>query len=175
MLTIAISPNLGYGADEPLPYKHPGAEVLQAAYHLAHGYPGGIARLAVRIVVSPNTLTHKVNPLNATHHLTLAESVDMQVASGSAAILHAMAHVLGYVCTRATPDQADGDPVEGFLQFQAAQADYTRAAADALMRETPTPNEVRRVSAMAQDVLAAANHLLALLRGRMRPAAQGAA
>ena len=69
--------------------------VADAIYHTVHGYPGGVVALAARMGVSPNTLTHKANPNNATHHLHPAELVAMQQLSGNAAVLHAMAAALG--------------------------------------------------------------------------------
>lgn len=179
MLTIAIPAAHAYGADEPLPYIEPAAEVLNAAYTLAHSHPGGIQALAIRMVVSPNTLTHKVNPQNTTHHLTLREAVDMQVASGSAAILHAMADALGYVVHRATPDQADGNAVQALVHAQSQWGDFIRAAGEPVARVSEeagavTGNELRRVEYHAQEVHASMGNVLATLRRLLR-AAPGAA
>ena len=147
-----------------------GMSLEDAAYHTAHGYPGGVAALAVRMGLPANTLTHKVNPRNETHFLRPPELISLQALSGNAAVLHSMARTLGYVCTPAAPDEADGDPVEAFMHLQRAQGEYTAAVADAMLTRHPTPNAVRRVEVMAQDVLARTGHLVAVLRGRMRKA-----
>ncbi|WP_343593808.1 phage regulatory CII family protein [Paracidovorax wautersii] len=171
-VTFSVPPALAYGAGEGLPYIDRAQEVAQAAYHLAHGYPGGIAPLAVRMVVSPNTLTHKVNPRNTTHHLTLVEAVAMQMVAGNASILHSMAAVLGYVVHRATPDQAGGCPVQALVRANAEWADLLRAVGDPLEAgadAVPTPNALRRVGYHAQEAHAAIDHMVAALRGRMRP------
>lgn len=150
-----------------------GLTVADAAYHTVHGYPGGVAALAVRMGVSANTLTHKANPNNDTHHLRADELVAMQALSGNFAVLHAMAAALGHVCTPAAPDQSDGDPVEAFMLQQRAQGEFSAAVADAMLADNPTPSAVRRVNRVAQDLIATIGHQVAVLRGRMRKAPGG--
>lgn len=150
-----------------------GLTVADAVYHTVHGYPGGVAALAARMGVSANTLTHKANPNNDTHHMRPDELVAIQVFSGSYSVLHAMAAALGHSATPAAADQSDGDPVEAFMLEQRAQGEYSAAVADALLTECPTPNAVRRVDAMAQDLIAKVGHQVAVLRGRMRPVPKG--
>lgn len=147
--------------------------VVDAIYHTVHGYPGGVVALAARMGVSANTLTHKVNPNNDTHHMRPDELVAIQVFSGNYAVLHAMAAALGHSATPAAADQSDGDPVEAFMQQQRAQGEYSAAVADALLTECPTPRAVRRVDAMAQDLISKIGHQVAVLRGRMRRAPGG--
>lgn len=177
-VTVSIPAAGGYGADEALGSKRPAHDVALAAYHLAHSFPGGIAALALRMAVSPNTLTHKVNPNTATHRLTLSEAVDMQVTSGSAAILHAMASALGYVVHRATPDHAGGNPTEALVRASVDWADLVRAAGEPIARMAvdpaarPTGNELRKVEYHAQEVHASTGHMIATLRG-CRPQAPG--
>lgn len=155
---------------------NPGMDVLDAAYHTAYDYPGGVHALAPRMGVNANTLKHKLNPGNSTHHLTLREAVDMQALTGNAAILHAMAHELGYVCTLATPDASDGDPLQVLTALNVAVADLARALCDPLTRGQAakggavTPNEMRRAEVMAQEAIAAIGDATAMLRGRMRAA-----
>lgn len=172
-INVSIPPGFAYGADEPMPDMPQGLTVPDAVYHTVHGYPGGVVALAVRMGVSANTLTHKANPNNDTHHMRPDELVAMQALSGNYAVLHAMAAALGYVCAPAVPDQSDGDPVEVFMLQQKAQGEYSAAVADALLVEQPTPRAVRRVSDMAQDLIAKTGHQVAVLRGRMRKAPGG--
>lgn len=174
-MTISLTADLpgAYGAEQRQEYtRRRGQDVLDAAYQLAHGYPGGIGALALRMGVSDNTLTHKVNPNNSTHHLSLREAVAMQSLSGNAAILHAMADALGYTCARATPDQSGGDPLDTAMRLQVAHADLVRATADALRARdgAVTSNQLRRAEHDAQELIAAIGHTLALLRSRMRAA-----
>jgi len=172
-ISLTLGPGAANGADRATGYTRPrGQDVLDAAYHTAHGYPGGIAALALRMGVSDNTLTHKVNPNNSTHNLTLREAMAMQTLSNNSAILHAMADALGYACTPATPDQDGGDPVDTCMRLQQSHADFLHAVADAVRAGDArvTPNQARRADHCAQELIACVGNTLAMLRGRMRPA-----
>lgn len=176
--TISAPPWLAYGADEAMPDMPQGMAIEDAIYHTVHGYPGGVAALAARMGVSPNTLTHKANPNNTTHHMHPRELVALQYFSGNVRVLESMAHSLGRVCGSPAIDAPGGDPVEAFMRMQMALSDFVCSVADPLHDRRPgqvTRNEMRRAEAMAAEVQAAIGHLLASLRGHMRPApkAQG--
>ncbi|QTW18197.1 phage regulatory CII family protein [Comamonas kerstersii] len=146
----------------------PGMDVRDAAYLIAHHYPGGVAALAARMGVNPGVLQNKLNPNNDTHHLRLDESVLLQQVAGNAAVLHAMAQQLGFTCVRATPAQDGGDPVEAFMALAMAHADFTRAVADALHgKETVSKNELRRATDMANDLIATVGALVSVLAQRV--------
>ena len=170
-ISVTLAGGGANGADGPLANRPQGQDVLDAAYHTAHNYPGGVAALALRMGVSDNTLTHKVNPNNTTHHLSLREAMSMQALSGNAAILHAMADALGHACTPIAPAQDGGEPVDTVMRLQVAHADFMRAVADAVRDGTGsvTPNQARRADHMAQELIACVGHTVAMLRGRMRP------
>ena len=72
--------------------------VLDAAYHTAHDYPGGVPALSARMGVSRNVLQNKLNPAVEYHKLTLEEAMRLQVMTSDPRILHAMAAEMGYVC-----------------------------------------------------------------------------
>lgn len=172
-LSVSMDPGAAYGGVPGVGYMPaPGQSVGDAAYGLAHGYPGGVGALAVRMGKSANTLMHKVNPANDTHHLTLQEAVDMQAFAGASPILHAMAAQLGYTCVRATPDTSEGDPLDCMAALLVQQADFARAVADAVRggQGAVTGNQLRRVQYHAEEVIAATGHTVALVRGRMRAA-----
>ncbi len=164
--TISIPVGLAYGADEVVPDIEPGLDVLDAAYHTVHEYPGGVAALAVRMRMSSNTLTHKVNLNNSTHHLTLREAVAMQHMSGNVAVLQAMAEALGYVCVKAKP-AASGDPLHQVMEMTAEFADVLHAASDAISSGSVTPNAMRRFDHQVAELQAAANALAGTLRSMM--------
>lgn len=90
-----------YGENAPKADIARGMDVLDAAFLIAQETPGGVAALAARMGVSANTLQHKLNPNNNTHHLTLKEAVALQVVSGLPYVLYAMAAALDHVCLRA--------------------------------------------------------------------------
>lgn len=170
--TVSIHDAARYGAVEFAPDREPGQDVADAAYAVAHGYPGGIRALALRMGVNANTLTAKVNQQNTTHHLSLHEAVAMQALSGNAAVLHAMADALGYTCTRMTPDQSGGEPLRAMSQAQNAFAEFVRAVVDGLDGGPAgvSPNQLRRAQHEAQEAIGAIGHALAMLRARLRTA-----
>ena len=50
--------------------------IIDAAYHTVHDYPGGATALALRLgIKSPAVLNSKVNPNTDTHHITLVEAI----------------------------------------------------------------------------------------------------
>lgn len=171
--TFSIPDAFAYGDGEALPTSRPGGlDILDAIYHAAHGGPGGIAALAARMGMPVPTLTHKVNPNNTTHNVFPRELLALQELSGNAAPLHAMADRLGYTCTRATPDQSGGCPVDAFMRLQTAFAELVCAVADPLQPQGKevSRNEMRRAERQAAELQAAIGHTLAALRGRMRVA-----
>ena len=178
---ISILVALAHGADEPFPDMQQSLSLAAAIHDTAHGFSGGIKTVADRMKLSVNTLTHKVNPLNTTHFLRPEELELLMHATGSVALLHAMAARQGYTLTRATPDQSGGDPNDAMMRSHMEYADFTRACVDPLRRvmqdesKAVTGNEVRRVEYHAQEVHAAVDHVLATLRGfaRKAPEQQG--
>lgn len=164
--TISIPVGLAYGADEAVPDMTPGLDVLDAAYHTVHNYPGGVAALALRMGVSANTLTHKVNLNNTTHHLTLREALSMQHMSGNVAVLQAMAEALGYVCVKAKP-AATGNPLHQVAEMSSEFADVLRAACDAIATGDVSPNAMRRFDYQVAELQAAANAVAGTLRAMM--------
>lgn len=171
-ISISIPDHAAYGADESLPDRPAPMSMSDAAYKVVHDAPGGVHALAARMGVSANTLTHKVNPNNTTHHLHPQELLDIQLFSGNHYVLHAMAHALGYTCTRATPDQSEGDPIEASMHMTMAWCELVRAFADAVLKgkQSVSRNEMRRVEYHAQEAVAAINHAMSTLRARMRTA-----
>ena len=162
-MTLSVSIGLagGYGDVAAGADMSAGLDVLDVAHLTAQSFPGGVPALAQRMGVSANTLQHKLNPSNTTHHLTLKEALLLQLITGNVAVLHAMAKQLGYCCTRVTPDQSQGCPVEAFMRFQTEVAELTRAAADALGQGAkPSRNALRRVEYQAQELMAVTAHLV---------------
>lgn len=170
--SISILVGLAYGADEAVPDMTPGLDLVDAAYHTAHGHPGGVQALALRMGMSANTLTHKVNPNNTTHHLTLREAVTMQHMSGNVAVLQAMAEALGYVCVKAKP-AASGAPLDQLAEMSCEFADVLRAASSAIAAGEVTPNAMRRFDYQVAELQAACNALAGTLRAMMPVRAEG--
>lgn len=170
--SISIPHAFAYGDGEDAPTTITPLDVLDAAYHTAHTFPGGVPALAGRMALSPNTLMHKVSVNNTTHHLTLRESVTMQEVTGNESILRAMAASLGYDLVRAIP-ASSGDPLSLNWQMVAQLAEMQHAIADALQRGV-TGNSMRRCTSTAQEASSAINNLIGALRCQL-PTAPGEA
>jgi hypothetical protein len=88
--------------------------ITDAAYAVAHDYPGGTESLAPRLGMSGAVLRNKVNPNNTTHHLTLAEALRMSEITSDRRVAEAFARELGLVCmdVPAPENCADGEVLE---------------------------------------------------------------
>lgn len=162
--TISIPRGLGYGEQQE-EHDTDSLSIGDAVYHTAHRYPGGVHALAARMARSGDTLSHKVNPNNTTHHLTLEEAVMIQEFSGCAFILQAEARRLGYVVTKAVP-ASSGDPLDLHWQAAAKLAELQHAVADAFAQGV-TRNSMRRCDGMASEAIGSINNLLAALRAQL--------
>ena len=174
-INVSIPDHVAYGADEALPDRPGGMNLDDAIYHTVHKYPGGVAALAARMGVPASTLTHKANPNNATHRMSPAELVAIQLFSGDLAVLRAMAAALGQTCQPAPPDQAGGSAVEAVMRLACAHSDFVCAVADPIKRMEQdasawvTPAEKRRADYQGGMLHAEVDHTLATLRAHMRP------
>lgn len=164
-VSVSIPAALANGEGGAQPTPGSALDVADAVYHTAHGYPGGVHALAVRMGISPNTLMHKVSVNNDTHHLTLRESVTMQEITSNTAVLQAMAAALGYNCVRALPANTE-DPVSLHWQMVAAIGELQHAVGDA-MQHGVSKNAMRRVDGIAADAISHINNLVAALRSQV--------
>lgn len=72
--------------------------IIDAAYHTVHDYPGGATALAPRLgIKSPAVLNSKVNPNTDTHHITLVEAIKIMTITNDYRILQSMNAQLGKV------------------------------------------------------------------------------
>ncbi len=142
-----------------------GMDVLDAAYHTAHGFPGGVLALAQRMGVNGNTLMQKVSVNNNTHHLTLKEAMAMQEITGNVSILMSMAATLGYDVTRTLPANTTDLPALHW-QMVLAFGELLEQLAHA-MQEGVSRNAVRRIDGKAADLQAHINNMLAAVRDRV--------
>lgn len=112
------------------------SDVNDAAYRIAHQFPGGVPALAQRMGMSRNTLAHKVSLTTDTHKLALAEAVHMQEVANRFDILYAMAESLNHVCMPAT---------------QMSEGEINTVLGDGRV----TPNERRKVAAQVAEAVQA--------------------
>lgn len=165
--TFSIRAGADYGDEPGAGDTQAVKRVLLAAQLVAQEFEGGVPALALALQVSPNTLQHKVNPASERHILGLAEAVRMELMSGNAAVLHAHALALGFTCVRAVPDQSGGDPVEAFMRVQQEWGEFTSSAADGLLGQSTTPNQLKRLEYHTNELFAAVGHLVATVAARV--------
>lgn len=142
-----------------------GMDVLDAAYHTAHSFPGGVPALAPRMGISQNVLASKLNTNSDTHHLTLRQAQTLMDVTYNDAILRAMADHRGYDLMRTLPANTD-DAASLYWQAAAATAEFLQAAADA-MHDGVSRNSLRRADNLGADAMSHMNNLLGALRARL--------
>lgn len=129
-------------------------DVSDAAYRVAHEFPGGVPALAQRMGMSSSTLMKKVGLTVDTHHLSLREAVHMQAVAARYDVLFAMARSLGHVCLP-LPDVGAGDIHARLAQVGAEVGDVFREVQRVLMDGRVTANERRRVATQVSEAIAA--------------------
>lgn len=173
--TIYRHPNLSNG-DESAPVATLNWDVLDAAYHTANAYPGGVPALAQRMPpvltsrgerrpMAANTLQHKINPNCLTHHVSLEESVSVQELTGDFRILHAMAGRLGHVAISMRGSTAT--TLESIKNMVKEFGDVLTTGAAADSDDVVTPNEFRECEREAAELIASINGYVAALRARV--------
>ena len=162
--TIAIPAGLAYGEDEALPANPDARDVRVAIAHLVHAFPGGVVALAKRSGVSANTLQHKANLNNDTHHLRVDELQLLQRATGDIGPTQALAAAEGYGCIRINP----ATPIsllDGQTRVLDSFAELSRAVRDAAETRLPvTRTQKNRAEFCLGELIGNANSLFALLR-----------
>ena len=165
--TFSIRAGADYGDEPGAGDTQAVKRVLLAAQLVAQEFEGGVPALALALQVSPNTLQHKLNPNNVSHHLSLKEAVALQTVSGLPYVLYAMSAALDHVCLRSRPDVAEGDAWEAFRFLQQSMGELTAAAADALRGDgAVSANAHRRVEHQANELIAGVSALVNAVAAR---------
>lgn len=102
-----------------------------AVHETAHGFDGGLPRLAQLMGMNEQVLRNKVNPHSDHHKLSLRESMAMMMLSGNVRLLETMASQLGYVVR---PADAASSPslMVALLMAEREHSDVVREAVEAL-------------------------------------------
>lgn len=129
-------------------------DLEDAAYRIAHSYPGGVAALATRMGMSSSTLFKKVSPNEAHHKLSLKEAQHMTLCSGDFGLLHTFAAGCNHVALP-MPSIEPGTVHEHLAQLGAEIGDVFREVARVMKDGRVTPNERRRVAGEIAEAMAA--------------------
>lgn len=121
--------------------------ITDAAYAVAHDYPGGTESLGPRMGTSGAMLRNKTNPNNTTHHLTLAEAFRMTEMANDDRILEAWARARGKVLmdVPAAENCADGEVIEMMSESMKTFGDIGAAITDTFADGRVEAHEARRV------------------------------
>lgn len=164
--TISIPDGLAYGGNEPLPATDDEQALLQAIANTVHRFPGGVEALAKRMGMSANTLQHKVNLNNTTHHLTAVELARLQRATGDYSASARLVAPGGYACVLVNPT-TPANVMDGVARMTNAMAELINAVHDATESGLPvTRQQNRRSEFHLAELIGAANALVALQRAR---------
>lgn len=143
-----------------------GMDILDAAYHTAHDYPGGVPAVAQRMGISANTLQHKVSLTNDTHLMSPRQLVSIQEVTGDARILHAMAGALGYACVSLHVD-GEASTLEQVMHMAQEFGEVLGSVNGAVADGRVTPNEMLECERQAAELIAALNGVLGVVRSMM--------
>lgn len=139
--------------------------IVDSAHATVHNYPGGSESLAPRMGMSAAVLRNKVNPNNATHHLSVVEADLLIGLTGDHRMLHDLAHAHGYVLQAMPAEVQDDETVmELVLDLHAANGEFARELHDALADEVITGNEMTELAKDCHGSMHAAVMLLRKLR-----------
>lgn len=118
-----------------------------AAYAVAHDYPGGTESLGPRMGMSAALLRNKVNLNQTINHLTLAEAVRMTAVSGDNRIIQAWARELGMALIELPQAEncADADVIELMAKTWETNGEIGREVNETFRDGRVEPHEVRRV------------------------------
>lgn len=136
--------------------------IIDAAYAVAHDYAGGTESLAPRLGMSGAILRGKVNPNDAKHHLTLAESERMQLLTDDHRIMFAMAEELGYMppLRRVDFNVSDQSLLETYTKLMAELGDFSREFNSALVDGKITKSEIKRMRTEMRQFQSAGEELM---------------
>ena len=131
-------------------------QLLDAAYHSVHDYPGGAPSLAPRMGKSPHTLNHEVTS-SGSSKLGLADAAKICQLTQDYRILYAFAEACGHVCIPMPADSAaDAQGVlhqmaETSREFSELCAEVCSSAADGHISD----NELERIGRERMDLMGA--------------------
>lgn len=121
--------------------------ITDAAYAVAHDYPGGTESLAPRLSMVPAVLRNKVNQNNTTHHLTLSEAVRMSDITNDLRILEAWAREAGKVLIDLpiAENCADSDVIDLMARAWETNGDIGREVNETFKDGRVEPHEAKKV------------------------------
>lgn len=131
-------------------------QLLDAAYHTVHDYPGGAPSLAPRMGKSPHTLNHEVTG-NGSAKLGLVDAAKVCQLTGDYRILYAFADSCGHACVPLPTDTAaePGAVLEQLARASGEFADLCYEVIQSANDGSISDNELDRISSERLDLMGA--------------------
>lgn len=136
--------------------------LLDAAFHLAHDYPGGATALAARLGKNPGTFCHELTA-TGTAKLGLMDAAKITLLTGNRAILNAFAAQAGCMVLPLPGHAAGLDTFSALAETAREFSEFVASVADAARDGKVTANELARVDRELSEMIAAAQEIRATL------------
>ena len=141
--------------------------VLAAAYNVVSDYKGGAAALAPLLGKVGSTLSHEVSPTCPTAKFGLLDAVKITAFSGDWRILQAFAAEVGALVVPIHSNAGgEADTLAALGRMAKEFADLVSATGETMADGKVSDNELTRLERETGDLVAAAQHVLALARAR---------
>lgn len=142
-------------------------DVFDAAYRVAHDYPGGAVALARVLGKNPGTFLNEVNPGQETHKLGMGDAVAASIAARDFRILRAFADACGHLAFPKPPlgGVSDEALLDLFLKRDAALAAFASVIRQALEDGAISEREFRAIRAAGNEYAATVLEIVARLEG----------
>lgn len=144
--------------------------IADAIYHVAHGYPGGIPALALRMGKSANVLQNKVNPHMDTHHVTAEEAAQIGDLANSDDIARAFAARRNLICVHLASFDgvSDIELLDLLLQQDIERGHWSYAIRQALEDGVIEPAEFERIEQEFNAFCTAGAEVMSRLRSMVQ-------
>jgi hypothetical protein len=122
------------------PYSDINQAIYNTVHNFRHGGKRGAVALAPLVGMNPGTLRNKAHPEVETHHLTVVESIPVQIVTRDCSIHHAASRLLGLVCISLNKFEgtSDVDLVEAMAKWQADVGETATAILECLQAQKVT-------------------------------------
>lgn len=144
--------------------------ILLAAFHTVHDFPGGAVALAPILGKNPATLSHEVNPNYSTAKLGLEDAVKLAVWTQDRRMATAFAAQVGCMLLPLPEVPRAGTCFEALSAMAREFAELVASVSEGVGDGRVTPNELKRVeieaAQLVERVQATVAHVASLAQSR---------
>lgn len=142
-------------------------DVFDAAYRVAHDFPGGAVALARLLGKNSGTFLNEVNPGQETHKLGIGDAVAMSTTTKDPRILHAFADACGHLAfpKPSLSHVSDQALLDLFLKRDQAVGAFASVVSQALSDGAVGDEEFRAIQEAGYDLAATVLEIVQRLEG----------